>query len=107
MSVTTDNARPGEWTGELVLDLRNGRDWSVGEAEVSVRRDTVIVRHAGRGLAVMDRELFADWLSRADPQPLELDDVGWQVQVGVTFMTVGGSWFRVGAESLSTLVSVI
>ena len=107
MSAAANGTGAGHWTGELLLDLRNGRDWSTGDAELSVRRDTVVLRHQGRGLAVLDRELFADWLSLAEPEPLAVDDVVWQVQVGITFMTVGHSWYRVGAESLSTLVGVI
>ena len=107
MDTAAHDTRSGQWTGELLLDLRNGRDWSIGEAELSIRRDTVVLRHQSRGLAIMDRELFADWLSHDDPSPLAVDDVVWRVQVGVTFMTVGHSWFRVVAESLSTLVAVI
>ena len=107
METAAHDVRAGQWTGELLLDLRNGRDWSIGDAELSVRRDTVLLRHQGRNLAVLDRELFSAWLSHTNPDPLVVDDVVWQVQVGVTFMTVGHSWFRVGPESLATLVAVI
>ena len=47
-----------EWTGELMIDLRNMRDWSVGDADLTVGRDTVIMRHGGRHLASMDRDHF-------------------------------------------------
>lgn len=107
MDTAAHDTRSGQWTGELLLDLRNGRDWSVGDAELSLRRDTVVLRHQGRGLAVLDREVFADWLAQPEPEPLAVDDVVWQVQVGVTFMTVADSWYRVGPESLATLVAVI
>jgi hypothetical protein len=95
------------WTGELVLDLRNGQDWSAADAELSLRRDTVLLRHEGRNLAVLDRDLFRDWLIQTEPEPLMVDDVVWSVQVGITFMAAGKVAFRVSPESLSTLVSVI
>ncbi len=99
-----------DWTGELILELRNGRDWSVGDAEVSVRRDTVIVRHAERCIAVMDRDQFRDWLTTAEPCPLAQDDAIWSIQAGMTFLAVmSGSQaaFRVTPESLGNLVAVI
>ena len=106
------NTRTGErqssiWMGELVLELRNGRDWSVGDAELSLQRDTVLLRHAGRGLAVLDRDRFRTWLLDPEPTPLMVDDVVWSVQVGVTFMLTGSASFRVTSESLSNLVAVI
>jgi hypothetical protein len=100
-------SRKSMWTGELLLELRNGRDWSVGDAQLSLRRDTVVLHHAGRGLAVLDRDRFRDWLIDPEPDPLIVDDVVWSVQVGVTFMAAGASSFRVTSESLSILVSVI
>jgi hypothetical protein len=95
---STDRAQPGARTGDLVMDLRNGRDWSVGDAEISVRRDTVQLRHAGRGLAILDRDLFRSQLIQFDPEPLAVDDVVWSVHIGIiTFMACGNSTFRVGA----------
>jgi hypothetical protein len=103
----TGDTRESVWMGELELELRNGRDWSVGDAQLSLRPDSVLVRHAGRGLAVLDRDRFRDWLMDSEPEPLIVDDVVWSVQVGVTFLAAGSTSFRVTAESLSTLVSVI
>ncbi len=104
------NVQTGVWTGELVLELRNGRDWSVGDAEVSVRRDTVVLRHDGRCLAVLDRDQLRDWLTAAEPQPLAVDEAIWSVDTGSTFIAVmAGSSprFRVTRESLADLVAVI
>jgi len=95
------------WTGELVLDLRNARDWSVGDAEISIRRDTVIVRHQGRGLATLDRDWFRNWLTQTEPEPYVVDDVVWTAQLGSTFITAGTAAFRVTPESLANLVAVI
>lgn len=108
--MTRSAATRTDWTGELVLELRNGRDWSVGDAEVSVHRDTVIVRHVQRCIAVMDRDQFRAWLSTTDPGPLAHDDAIWSVQAGMTFLAVmSGSQaaFRVTPESLRNLVAVI
>jgi hypothetical protein len=115
--VNVQTAHGTTWTGELLLELRNARDWSVGDAELSVRRETVIVHHADRSLAVMDRDLFRDWLHQSDPAPLDVDDVVWSVQLGMTFMSVGpasfrqvegrAAQFRVTPESLANLVLVI
>ena len=104
------NAQTGVWTGELVLELRNGRDWSIGGAEVSVRRDTVVLRHDGRCLAVLDRDQLRDWLTTTHPEPLVVDDAIWSVDTGSTFLAVlAGSSprFRVTAESLANLVTVV
>ena len=104
------NISTGAWTGELVLELRSGNDWSIGDAEVSVRRDTVVLRHEGRCLAVLDRDQLRNWLTRAEPEPLAVDDAIWSVDTGTTFIAVmAGSAprFRVTSESLSNLVMVL
>ena len=106
---TTPTARTA-WTGTLVLGLRNGRGWSVGDAEVNVRRDCVIVEHAGRSVATLDRGRFRDWLMKPEPAPLAEDDAIWSVQAGLTFLAVmSGSQaaYRVTTESLAELVAVI
>jgi hypothetical protein len=108
VSITTHNApRPEHWTGELALDLRNGRNWPAGDAQLSVRRDTVIVRHAGRDVANLDRQRFRVWLLQVEPEPMRVDDVVWFTEFGVTFMNAGAGSFRVTAESLSHLIAVI
>jgi hypothetical protein len=95
------------WTGELVLDLRNGRNWSAGDAELSVHLDTVTLRHGERDLAILDRQRFRMWLLQAEPQPMRVDDVVWFTEFGITFMNTGAGSFRVTSESLSNLVAVI
>jgi hypothetical protein len=95
------------WTGEMTLELRNARNWSVQEAELSVRRDTVTLHHAGRDLANLDRQQFRAWLLQADPDPLHVDDVVWSTQFGTTFLSAGAGSFRVTPESLASLVMVI
>jgi hypothetical protein len=95
------------WTGELTLDLRNPRGWSVRAAELTVRRDTVVVRHEGRNLAVLDRDFFRRWLGEPEPVPYAVDDLVWSVQIGMTFMTSGSTTFRVEPDSLRELVAVI
>ena len=102
----TQPLAPGMWTGHLTLDLRNARNWDVGELEVAVRRDTVEVRHHGRSLASLDRDAFREWMIR--PQCAHrVDETVWTCVSGVTVMTVGYSVFRVTSESLANLKTVI
>ena len=101
-----ESITPGLWTGPLHLDLRNARDWSVGELDVSIARDTVEVRHQGRSLAVLDRDYFREWIFR--PQfTYEVDDTVWTCELGVTVLHVGYSRFTVTADSMANLMTVI
>ena len=95
------------WTGQVILELCGGADQSVGEAELSLHRELVWLRHDGRALAVIDRDLFRGWLIQTEPAPLVVDDVVCSVQVGITFLATGTALFRVSPESLAMLVSVI
>lgn len=105
---TLDRSRPGHWTGPLMLDIRNGRDWAAGTVEVSLGRDTVTVRHQGRMLAVLDRDRFRRWLMQVQPHDaLAADEVVWSVQAGVTCMSVGPAVYTVTRESLANLVTVV
>ena len=106
----TRTAAKSFWTGELLLDLRDTHKWSPEEAELSVRFDTVIIRHRGLCTAVMDRAVLRDWLTHPQPGPLTVDDATWSVETGMTFLRVtpgGRSQFRITAESLALLVAVI
>jgi hypothetical protein len=96
-----------EWTGELMIDLRNMRDWSVGDADLTVGRDTVIMRHGGRHLASMDRDHFRDFLTCADPEVYQVDEVKWTVSVGATCLETGHSFFTVHPDSVRQMVGVI
>lgn len=96
-----------EWTGELLIDLRNMRDWSVGDASLTVGRDAVIMRFGGRHLASMDRVRFRDFLGRPDPDVYQVDDVRWTVSVGATCLETGHSFFTVHPDSMRQLVGVI
>lgn len=95
------------WHGELTLDLRNGRDWSVGEANLSIGRDTVIVRYDGRDLAYLDRQRFRAWLFLGEPAPMRVDDIEWSMHLSGTYMSVGSACFRVAPDCLSNLIAVI
>jgi hypothetical protein len=95
------------WTGRLTLELRNGRDWAAGEAEVTLSRDTVDLCVHGRQLAVMDRDRLREWLTQAEPEPYAVDDLVWSVQLGATCLAAGTAFFTVTADSLGNLVAVV
>lgn len=94
------------WTGDLVLELRNGRDWAAGTLEVAVWRDTLHVRHLGRTLAVLDRDEFRAWLIRP-AEPHRVDDTEWSVSLGVTCLALRYSRYTVVQESLNNLLVVV
>ena len=100
--------RPGSWTGQLGLAVRNGRDWAVGTVDLAVGRDTVAVRQQGRMLAVVDRDRFRHWLLEVEPADvLHADDTAWSVQAGVTCLNVGAAVYTVTPESLANLLTVV
>jgi hypothetical protein len=96
-----------EWTGELVIGLRNLRDWSAGDADLTIGRDSVVMRHGGRHLACMDRSRFRDFLTSPAPDVYEVDEVRWTVSVGSTCVQTGQSFFAVHPDSVRALVGVI
>lgn len=101
------NQPEAPWIGELVLDLRNGRNWAAGTADLSIRRDTIVVRLMGRELAVMDRDRLREWLTTPEPDPLAVDDAIWMAELGMTYLSAGQGLFRITTESLALLITVI
>lgn len=94
------------WTGDLTLELRNGRDWSAGLLEIACRRDTLQVRHLGHTLAVLDRVGFGRWLS--NPRiPHTVDDTTWTMSGDVTVLSLRYATYSVRKESLDTLLQAI
>ena len=77
------------WTGPIEFELHNGRGWGIGTAELAVRRDLVVLRFVDRVLAVMDRDRFREWLIHPR-EPMEVDDVVWSTEAGVTCVTIDG-----------------
>jgi hypothetical protein len=95
------------WTGRLDFDLLNRLGWRVAIVEVVVRIESVTVWCGSRTLAVMDRELFREWLVHPR-RVLEIDDVSWSVQESCTCITIDGSAAHVvPAETVRDLVAVI
>jgi hypothetical protein len=95
------------WTGRLDFDLKNERGWRVAAVEVITRIESVTVWSGSRTLAVMDRELFREWLIHPR-QPLEVDDVTWSVQGSDMCITMDGSAsYVVPADTVRQLVAVI
>lgn len=103
---TSDIARP-IWTGRLTLELRNGRNWAVGDLELDVRLDTIRMSREGRELTVVDRDYLRSWLSMAEPDPYQVEDTVWSAELDRTYVTSGTAAFWVTPESLSLLVQVI
>ena len=95
------------WTGELALELLNRRGWSVGPAELTLRPRSVVVRHDGHTLGVLDRDWFRRWLTQPQPDPYLVDELAWTVQLGITFLMTGTAVYRVAPETLKALVEVI
>jgi hypothetical protein len=81
---------PAHWTGRLDFDLHNGRGWRVGTVEIVVRVDILTLWYGNRTLAVMDRDLFREWLIHPTA-PFAVDDVIWFAQDELTGLTIDGS----------------
>lgn len=96
-----------EWTGDLTLELRNGRDWSSGALDVGVHRDTIHVRHGGATRAVLDRDGFRAWLIHPDVGPHTVDDTEWFMNLGVICVDLRYVRYTVRSESIALLLSVI
>jgi hypothetical protein len=95
------------WTGRLEFDLLNGRGWRVGLIEVVIRIDIVTVWWANRTLAVMDRDLFGQWLV-SPVRVYPVDDVVWSVQGPHLCITIDNSTsYAVPEETLAELLGVI
>jgi hypothetical protein len=78
------------WNGDLVFDLRNGRNWRVGTVRISLGRYRLTLAVDERTSAVIDRELFRLWL--ADPRaPFPVGGVTWSVRNDRTWLTVNGA----------------
>jgi hypothetical protein len=101
------SVRPAHWTGRLDFDLRNGRGWRVGTVEIVVRTDIVTLWYGNRTLAVMDRDLFREWLIHPE-MPLEVDDVIWFMQDVLTCLTIDNSIsYAVPGSIVDYLVAII
>jgi hypothetical protein len=95
------------WTGRLDFDLFNGRGWRVATVEVVVRIDNVTLWWANRTIAVMDRELFGQWLVRPD-RVFAIDDVVWSVQGPHTCITIdNGISYAIPRDAVEQLLGVI
>jgi len=105
-SLGPDVARP-IWTGRLTLELRNGRNWAAGDLELDVRLDTIRMWRQGRELTVVDRDCLRSWLGEAEPDPYQVEDTSWSVELDRTYITSGDAAFWVTPESLSLLIQVI
>jgi hypothetical protein len=78
------------WTGRVEFDLLSGRGWRVAVVEVVVRIESVTLWCGNRTLAVMDRDLFREWLIHPR-QGFEIDDVTWSAQNSDTCISIDGS----------------
>jgi hypothetical protein len=81
---------PMEWTGRMEFDLSNDQGFPNGTVEVVVRIDHLSLWYGNRTLAVMDRDLFRQWL--IDPvKPFQIDDVMWSIDEEATHLTIDES----------------
>ena len=103
----TVDVLPTHWTGRLDFDLQNGRGWRVGTVEIVVRIDLLTLWYGNRTLAVMDRDLFREWLIHP-AEPLTIDDVIWFAQDELIGLTIDGSLsYAVPASIIDYLVAMI
>lgn len=97
----------GLWTGPVLLELRNGRDWAAGHVEVEVGFDMLHVRYQGRSVAVIDRVELRAWFRHPQYPLFVIDDTRWTNHEGALYLTIGYSTFAVVPESLANLLALI
>jgi hypothetical protein len=95
------------WIGRMEFDLLNGRGWRVDTVEMVVRIDDISLWCGNRTIAVMDRELFGEWLIH--PRwPYEIDDVVWSVQDPYVCITIDSSTtYPVPHDTVQQLLGVV
>jgi hypothetical protein len=95
------------WTGRLEFDVLNQRGWRIATLEIVVRIDIVTLWCANRTLAVMDRDLFGQWLVRPD-RAFAIDDVVWSAQGPHTCISIdNGPSYAVPRGTVEQLLGVI
>ena len=94
-------------SGRTDFDLINARGWRVGSVDVTLRATTLTLDYRTRRLALMDRDRFREWLIHPR-DVLEVDDVTWFVQTGLTCITIDGrSSYVIPGSCIGHLVSVV
>jgi len=84
------NVGPMHWTGRMEFDLSDAQGWRIGTVEIVIRIDHLSLWFGNRTLAVMDRDLFREWL--VDPaEPFGIDDVTWSMDEVGTLLTIDDS----------------
>jgi hypothetical protein len=78
---------PMHWTGRMEFDLSDAQGRRIGTVEIVIRIDHLSLWFGNRTLAVMDRDLFREWL--IDPaEPFGIDDVTWSMDEVGTLLTI-------------------
>ena len=78
---------PMHWTGRMEFDLSDAQGRRIGTVEIVIRIDHLSLWFGNRTLAVMDRDLFREWL--IDPaDPFGIDDVTWSMDEVGTLLTI-------------------
>jgi hypothetical protein len=81
---------PMHWTGRMEFDLSDAQGYRIGTVEIVIRIDHLSLWLGNRTLAVMDRDLFREWL--IDPEePFGIDDVTWSMDDVGTLLTIDES----------------
>jgi hypothetical protein len=104
--ITAAGSLAEPWTGDLILDLRNGRAWNSGSLDIAVHRSSVHVGRGGYTLAVLDRSAFRVWLINPS-RPYEADDTIWTNSAGLTCLDLRYAHYRICPESMDLLRAVI
>src|ERR1700733_12657027 len=101
-SIAIRQLDPPLGSGRIEFDLRNGRGWRVGTVEIvlgtnHLGADHLALAFEGRPLAVIDRDIFREWLSQPT-KPLRIDDVVWSTHRALTCLTIPGNLTYVVAD---------
>jgi hypothetical protein len=95
------------WLGRLDFDLADEHGALIGKIEMVVRTENITMWYGSRTLAVMDREVFRQWLVRPFDQ-LPIHDLVWFVAEDTLYLTIDdGVTYAVPNSITMKLVTVI
>jgi hypothetical protein len=103
---TSDTSRadlgPRTWTGYLEFPVVHGRGRSV-IVHLAVHLDDITFYVRDHTMAVMDRDLFRNWLHDHDPRTFQVDQVAWVVRASQVWITIQHSGVPIVSASHGTV----
>lgn len=97
------------FTGPITIPVSSMICSPAGQLELAVSWDIVEVRHLGRMLAVLDRDVWRSWLRLPDDDDHELsvDDVRWTRDDDIVNCWSGRTGLRLAPDDVEYLREVI